>query len=306
MTGIHFIDAILSVLLAFCGLLTGFIDSGNAEATGNFELQSEQQLLLFDALYSGQGITTDGKNFYTSGSMTAIDVAGLAKWDADFNRLVTNDDAIPSQYRKMGNNHIGGISYYNGLIYASCEKTGKGNTQFVMTYDSTSLKFKDAFEVPAEYLPEGIPWLAVDGDNGFIYTSHFGRAVETENRLGPVEKICAFKLEPTEDADGNKKLVFDHYIELEHPITRIQGGEYIDGVIYLSIDNEDSNDDDVIAVNVKTGNVTVISTRSLPAMAGNEAEGMTVVKNADGSLTFSILDYDKAVATYVRTYKYTK
>lgn len=306
MTGIHFIDAIISVLLAICGLFTGFVDMGTAEATGNFELQSERQLLLFDAMYSGQGITTDGKSYYTSGSMTAVNMAGLAKWDADFNRLVTNDDAIPSKYRDMGNNHIGGISYYNGLIYASCEKTGRGNTQFVMTYDSTSLKFKDAFEVPSEYLPEGIPWLTVDGDNGFIYTSHFGKEVETENRLGPVERICAFKLEPAEDAEGNKKLVFDHYIELEYPITRIQGGEYIDGVIYLSIDNADSNDDDVLAVDVKTGDITVISTRSLPAMAGNEAEGLTVVKNKDGSLTFTILDYDKTVATYVRTYKYTE
>ena len=63
MTGIHFIDAIISVLLAICGLFTGFVDMGTAEATGNFELQSERQLLLFDAMYSGQGITTDGKSY---------------------------------------------------------------------------------------------------------------------------------------------------------------------------------------------------------------------------------------------------
>ena len=53
---------------------------------------------------------------------------------------------------------------------------------------------------------------------------------------------------------------------------------------------------------ISTGEVSELCTRSLPAMAGNEAEGLTIYPMEDGSL-FHILDYDKTVGVYVRHYK---
>ena len=139
----------------------------------------------------------------------------------------------------------------------------------------------DMYEMPNEYLPDGIPWCAVDAENGYLYCSPFNE----------VNYIVACDLETME---------FSHIIELSEEIYRIQGGEVYEGVLYLSNDDE-SNDDKVLMVDISTGEVSELCTRSLPAMAGNEAEGLTIYPMEDGSL-FHILDYDKTIGVYVRHY----
>ncbi|MBQ7114834.1 MAG: hypothetical protein IJN94_00300 [Clostridia bacterium] len=284
MTGINFIDAILSVLVSICMLFTGFMDSGDASSTPEVELVKEDKLVFLDAFASGQGVTTDGEYYYTSGSLTAFGMTSLTKWDADsMEQLVQNDAPIPQDYiDDYGHDHVGGISYYDGKIYAAVEDEAEA-MPLVITYDARSLKLVEVYELPNNNLPDGIPWCCVDGENGYLYCSQFNE----------VNEILAFDLETME---------YSHSIKLSEQVVRIQGGEVYDGVLYLSSDIADSNDDKIMTVDVKTGEVNELCTRSLPSLAGNEAEGVTVYPMADGTF-IHVLDYDKTVGVYLRHYK---
>lgn len=284
MTGIHFIDAILSLIVAIATLFTGFMDMGSSSVTPGVELVKEEQLSLIDGLFAGQGIATDGEYYYTSGSLTAFGLAGILKIDIDtMECVVKNTDAIPAEYRdNYQSDHIGGISYYNGLIYASVENDAE-DYNLVITYDARTLKPVDVYEMPNELLPDGIPWCCVDADNDYLYCSQFNNVTE----------ILVFDIET---------MALSHTIPLSREIVRIQGGEYYDGLLYLSSDIKDSNDDVIYTVDIETGEVVTLCTRSLPSMAGNEAEGITVYPMADGSF-IHVLDYDKTIGVYLRHYK---
>ncbi len=278
-----FFESIWAFLVAICMVFTGIMDYGTPSSTKEVELVKEEKMVLDAAMYAGQGITTDGEYYYTSGSLTAFGVAGLAKWDAEtFEQVAVNNDAIPEEYRYIyDTDHVGGISYYDGKIYAAVENEPE-DYSLVVTYDTKNLEPIDFYEMPNEYLPDGIPWCAVDADNGYLYCSPFNET----------DYIVACDLETME---------FSHIIELSETIYRIQGGEYYDGILYLSNDDE-SNNDKILMVDISTGEVRTLCTRSLPSAAGNEAEGLTVYPMEDGSL-IHVLDYDKTVGVYVRHYK---
>lgn len=287
MTGIGFIDGILAFLMAICTFFTGFINFGTPTVTPGVELVREEQFMLNEGVFAGQGIATDGKYYYTSGSLTAFGVAGLLKFDAEtMECVVKNTDAIPSEYREnYESDHIGGLGYYNGLIYASVENHAE-DYNLVITYDARTLKVVDVYEMPNELLPDGIPWCCVDVKNGYLYCSQFNN----------VNEILAFDLETME---------LSHVIALSQEIVRIQGGDAYDGVLYLSSDIKDSNDDIIYTVDVSTGEVTELCVRSLPAITGNEAEDLTVYPTEDGAF-LHVLDYDKTIGVYLRHYKITE
>lgn len=281
-----FFESLWAFLVAFCMIFTGIMDYGTASSTKEVELVKEEKMVLDAAMYAGQGITTDGEYYYTSGSLTAFGVAGLAKWDAEtFEQVAVNTKAIPEKYvNAHDSDHIGGISYYNGKIYGAVENEAE-DFSLVITYDTETLQPVDSYKMPNEYLPDGIPWCAVDADNGYLYCSPFNE----------VDYIVACDLETME---------FSHIIELSETVYRIQGGEVYEGVLYLSNDDE-SNSDKILTVDISTGEVDRICTRTLPSAAGNEAEGLTVYPMEDGSF-IHVLDYDKTVGVYVRHYKITE
>lgn len=271
-----------SAFTALCMVITFIVGFGTPTASSTVELVDTDKLLLEKAMYAGQGITTDGEYYYTSGAMTAADVTGLAKWRVDDFSLVSKRlSVIPHEYKeKYNSNHIGGIGYYNGLIYASCENSSKDHP-LVITYDCETLETVSVYELPIEVLPNGIPWCAVDGDNGYLYCSPFR----------DVDKIAAFGLETME---------FDHYIYLSQGVTRIQGGDVYDGKLYLSSDNGE-NTDTIFCVDVFDGETTLLCERTIPGLNGNEAEGMTVYPMDDGSF-LHVIDYDRVVGIYIRHY----
>lgn len=263
-------------------IVTSIVGIGTPEASPNVSLEKTDRVILEKAMYTGQGITTDGEYYYTSGTMTAVDMTGLAKWDAKNFKMVSSKlGVIPDEYReKYDSNHVGGISYYNGLIYASVENAPDDHP-LVITYDCDNFDVVNVYELPVDVLPNGIPWCAVDGKNGFLYCSPFRN----------VTKIAKFNLDT---------MTFAGYIELTKEITRIQGGEVYNDKLYLSSDNGE-NTDSVITVDVFTGKTETYCTRTLPGMRGNEAEGMTVYPMEDGTL-LHFLDYDRLIGIYVRHY----
>lgn len=277
------IQAIIAFLTAFCMVFTGIMDNGTATSSSQVELIKEDKLVFDKAMYSGQGITTDGEYYYTSGSMTGLGMAGLAKWDAEtMELLVTNLNPIPEHYKKFyESDHVGGISYYDGKIYAAVENEAE-DYPLVITYDAENLELLEIYKIPNTDLPDGIPWCAVDADNGYLYCSPFNET----------DYILAFDIETME---------FSHCIGLSETVYRIQGGEVYDGILYLSYDVKNSNTDQILMVDICSGNVTTLCKRTLPSATGNEAEGLTVYPMDDGSL-IHVLDYDKTVGVYVRHY----
>ena len=68
------------------------------------------------ALIRGQGVTTDGEYLYFSGNFF------LNKTNIQTHETVANNLlAIPPALLLKGCNHIGGIGYYDGKIYAPIE-----------------------------------------------------------------------------------------------------------------------------------------------------------------------------------------
>lgn len=250
------------------------------------EIIGEDSLTGLVALYAGQGITADEDYYYTSGSAfnqkSGIGVQFLAKWSADgFKKVDMNLNPIPRNYKKQyGSGHIGGISCFDGVIYAPVEGTDY-SINFIYLYDTDDLSLMKVYNVSCEYLDDGIPWVAVDGENGYVYCS----------RWGDTDKLLRFNL---------SDMSLDGTVQLSETISRIQGGEFYDGKLYLSRDNAHSTDEKVLCVDVNTGAVSEFFS---PSMTGydNEAEDLTVYPREDGSL-FHVLNYDKLIGLNIMHY----
>lgn len=281
------VRTIWSIVGSLVILLSGIINGGDIESSPNAELIRTEQFTLDEALLMSQGITTDGEYFYTSGSIAALDLVGMAKWTADdFEKVIYNHSAIPKEIKeKYNSDHIGGISYYNGKIYAATEDD-IDTYNLILIYDAETLEFTgEYYDLGTEYLDDGIPYCAVDGENGYLYTSQFHET----------DCILAYNLDD---------MSFSHKIMLSEPIDRIQGAEYYDGLLYMSYDVEDSATEKVQTVDVKTGKVRTLFERTVSGR-DHEAEGLTVYPMEDGSF-IHIADYDKLISVSIRHYSLTK
>ena len=272
-----------AIFSAFIILISGWINGGEITSSPNAELVRTDKFTLDEALLMSQGITTDGEYYYTAGSIAALDLVGMAKWTVDdFDKVIYTHSAIPKELKeKYGSDHIGGISYYDGKIYAATEDESD-TYNLIVIYDAETLEYTgEYYDLGTEYLDDGIPYCAVDAENGYLYTSQFHE----------IDCILAYNLED---------MSFSHKIELSEPIDRIQGAEVYDGKIYMSYDVKGSATEEVLTVDVKTGKVEKLFERTVSGR-DHEAEGLTVYPMADGSL-IHIADYDKLISVNIRHY----
>lgn len=121
----------------------------------------------------GQGITTDGEYYYTSASITALNLQALAKFTFNDMELVDSHiNPLPKECRDRGNDHIGGISYYNGKIYASVEDSDGYNHACIVVFDADTLEATgEVYDLNPEEYDDGVPWCAVDSETGYLYAS---------------------------------------------------------------------------------------------------------------------------------------
>ncbi len=268
-------------------LLSGVINGGDISCSPNAELINTDQFTLDESFLTSQGITTDGEYYYTAGSIAALDIVGMAKWTVDdFEKVIYTYNAIPKEIKeKYNSDHIGGISYYDGKIYAATEDA-TDTYNLILIYDAETLEFTgEYYDLGTEYLDDGIPYCAVDGENGYLYTSQFD----------DIDCILAYNLDD---------MSFSHEIMLSEPITRIQGAEYYDGLLYMSYDVEGSATEKIQTVDVKTGKVETLFERTVSGR-DHEAEGLTVCPMEDGSF-IHVADYDKIVSISIRHYSLVK
>ncbi len=266
-------------------LLITLLTSPVAKTTETAELVSKNVFVFEKALLMGQGLTTDGEYYYTSGSITALNLQALAKFTVEDMKMVKSRvNPLPDVCEERGNNHIGGISYYNGKIYASVEG-GDECYACIVVFDCETLKpTGEVYDLPNELYDDGIPWLAVNQETGLLYASKWTDA----------EYIRVYDIN-----DGMKNV---DNIQLSEKIHRTQGGEFYNGTLFLSNDIEGYETyKRILSVNVETGEVQVAALRDVGG-DNVEAEGITFVETEDGA-QMHVLDYNKLIGIFVHHYK---
>ncbi len=268
-------------------LIITLLTSPAAESTETAQLVSKNTFVLDKALVMGQGIATDGEYYYTSGAITALDLTALAKFTFDDMEFVKSHiNPLPEKCSGRGNNHIGGISVYNGKIYGSVEGGDECYASIVVFDCETLEPTGEIYDLPNELYDDGVPWCAVDSETGYLYASKWNN----------IEKIYVY------DTNDSMKFIKEIPLKGIEKIHRIQGGEFLDGVLYLSCDSKDSGDfKHIYSVDVESGNVEIAATRNVGG-ENVEAEGITFCQAKDGS-NMHVLDYNKALGMFVHHYK---
>ena len=265
-------------------LLITFLFTPDAVSTETAKLISTDTFVLDNAMVMGQGITTDGEYFYTSGTLTAVNFTAIAKYTVDGMEYVdSNTDPLPKVCKDRDNNHIGGISYYDGKIYAPVEG-GEEVPACIVVFDAETLKATgDIYDLPKADFPDGVPWCAVDSETGYLYAS----------KWKDTTKIFIY--------DVNDGMKYVKTLNLTSTIKRIQGGEFLDGTLYLSQDTKDKGKiRDILSVDIETGEVALVAERNIGSEKF-EAEGMTFTKDENGTV-MHVLDYNKTIGMFVHQY----
>lgn len=282
-----FIIRKLMTILTYPLLILTVLTSPVAQSTETAELVSTDTFVFEKALLMGQGITTDGEYYYTSGSLAAINFTILGKFTFDDMELVQSHiNPLPKECSKRGNNHIGGISYYDGKIYAPVEG-GDEVYACIVVFDCETLEpTGEVYDLPNEIYDDGVPWCAVDPETGYLYASKWSHA----------KTVYAY------DVNDSMKLVKEIPITGLGEIDRIQGGEFYNGTLYLSNDIHDNgNYKNILSFNVETGEAAVKFVRDVGGEK-IEAEGMTFWPTEDGAI-MHVLDYNKLLGVFVHRYK---
>lgn len=239
-------------------------DERNLPDPDGAEVIDKHTYVLFDYRFTSQGVTNDGENFYFSGNKY------LAKADMESRELtIMVADAIPDELQDRGCNHIGGLSYYNGMVYAAIEDGPDYNNSFIALYDAETLDFTGTYyEVPHELHLEGVPWCAVDAERNRLYTAEWSNA--TVLNVFNLDDMSLIETMP-----------------LSEPIDRIQGAELFGDKLYMSCD-EENDQKRILTLNVETGLVETAIVRNIGAQF--EAEDLTVYADDEGEPVICVLD----------------
>ena len=268
-------------------LILTLLTTPAASSTDTAELVDTDTFVFDQALIMGQGITTDGEYFYTSGTITALDITALAKYTVeDMSFVESKLNPLPDACKDRGNNHIGGISYYNGKIYASVEG-GDVVPACIVVFDCETLEpTGEVYDLPGEFFTDGVPWCAVDKETGLLYASEWSE----------VTSVFVF------DVNDSMSLVREISLTGIGMLDRIQGGEFYNGELYFSHDvHGKGNIKNIMKLDVETGEVSVVAERNVGS-DNIEAEGLTFVETADGA-QMHVLDYNKLIGIFVHHYK---
>ncbi len=269
------LSLVFAVVLIPLSLLTHGID---LLSEGKRTDYAKTNVVGIGAYFRSQGITTDGETYFFSSKTTLI------RTETDAKTLVNaNYFAIPDELKELGIAHIGGLSYYNGKIYAGLEDSKVWDYPIVGVYDAETLELVEYYIMDAEKITRGLPWVCVDSETGYLYC--------TDHSKNPT-KLLVYNT-----ADGMKPV---SEVALEESPYAIQGAEILDGVIYAA-----TNDDTqaVYMIYPESGKVYKAFDRNLTS--GSEGEGMTFLEK-DGKTVLVAMDMGPIfVNAFVREYIFT-
>lgn len=261
----NIVTEILAIVMAFLMGLTGTINSlFNGDI---YPYESVTRTVGLETLTRSQGVTTDGESWIFSGD------GKLTKVSLDGETVTASNKKALEPFKEYGSDHIGGISYYNGKVYASVEDGDSFSYPIVAVYDGESLEFTGKYKViSTDILFRGCPWVCCDGDRGVFYVGNSRNCTE----------IYAFDLETME---------YVKTIPLESEIFKIQGAEMYDGFMIAGTNDSTRA---VYKLNVESGRYEKMFDRIMyvPKLIdnfGGEGEDITVLPMEDGTL-FHALD----------------
>lgn len=268
------LSVIFAVILIPFSVLTHGIDLISAGERTDTE---KTNVVGIGAYFRSQGITTDGETYYFSSKTTLI------RTEKDAKTLVNaNYFAIPDELKELGIKHIGGLSYYNGRIYAGLEDSKVWDYPIVGVFDAESLELVDYYVMDSETITRGLPWVCVNPENGYLYC--------TDHSKNPT-KILVY--------DTANKMAFVEAVALESSPYAIQGAEFNNGMIYAA-----TNDDTqaVYKINPSSGSAEKLFDRNLTS--GSEGEGMTFIAK-DGKNVLVAMDMGPLfINAFVREYAF--
>ena len=266
------ISLILSAVFIPFSLLTGGIDF---VTSGGHTDTAKTNIVGLGALFRSQGMTTDGEDFYFSSKTTLIRTKSDAKTviDADYS-------AIPDELKELGIAHIGGLSYYNGYIYAGMEDSKVWDYPIVGIFDAETLDFVDYYILDCETVTRGLPWVCVDPETGYLYC--------TDHSKVPT-KLLVY--------DTANEMEFVKEIPLSFSVPSIQGAEFYNGILYAATNDETKA---IYKINPENGEVEKHLDRNL---LGGEGEGMTFITKENGETVLVAMDMGTIfINAFVREY----
>lgn len=269
------ISLFFAVILIPFSVLTHGIDLISAEERTD---SKKTNVVGIGAFFRSQGIATDGESFYFSSKKTLIQT----KLDGT-TVINTNYSAIPDELSdKYGIAHIGGLSFYNGFIYAGLEDSKVWNYPMVGVYDAETLELVNYFIMDDEVITRGMPWVCVDPQTGYLYCMDHSKKPE---------KILVY--------DANNNMNFVKETALSQTVPSIQGAEFYDGVLYAATNDETQS---IYKIDVETGTAEKFIDRNLTD--GSEGEGMTIIVK-DGKPTIVAIDMGPLfINAFIREYDF--
>ena len=266
------ISTVLAVIFIPFSVLTGGID---LVTSGGHTDTAKTNIVGLGAIFRSQGMTTDGETFYFSSKTTLIRTKTDAKTviDADYS-------AIPDELKELGIAHIGGLSYYDGYIYAGLEDSKVWDYPIVGVYDAETLDFVDYYILDCETVTRGLPWVCVDPETGYLYC--------TDHSKKPT-KLLVY--------DTANEMEFVKEIPLSFSVPSIQGAEFHNGILYAATNDETKA---IYKINPVSGEVEKHLDRNL---LGGEGEGMTFITKENGETILVAMDMGTIfINAFVREY----
>ena len=272
---IRILSAFLAVVMLPLYALTSAIDAFSA---GRRTDETSVNIVGIGAYFRSQGVATDGEYLYFSSKTTLYktDITGK-------NYVKLNTSAIPAELGKIGIKHIGGMSYYDGLIYAGMEDSKVWEHPVVGVFSPDTLELVRYYELDRTVHTRGLPWVCVNPENGYLYASDHSKTPE---------KILIY------DINNNMSPVGE--IPLAETVRSIQGAEFYNGALYAATNDETQA---IYKIDPDSGDVGKFADRNL---TGGEGEGMTVLTK-DGKPYILAFDLGPLfINTNLRYYKLQK
>lgn len=261
-------DILIKIVAFICSFLIPLSNGLNTLFNGDiYPFESNTKVIGLETLERSQGVTTDGESWIFSGK------SALVKVSVENNEVLAKNSDPFAGLEEYGVDHVGGISYYNGYIYAALEDSKVWNSPLVALYDADTLEFTGEYvHLDTEIMFRGCPWVCCDAQRGVFYVA---------NSRDTTELYC-YDLETFEYVKS---------IPLQTEMVNIQGCEMYKGIMYAATNDATRA---VYQVNVGTGEVTKYFDRIMyqPLLIdnfGGEGEDITVLEMEDGTV-FHALD----------------
>lgn len=267
---------IISFLMAIVFMpLSGLTYGIDAINSGKRNECSLVNIVGVGAYFRSQGIACDGECFYFSSKTTIIKTEDDAKTLTAVNYSAITDE-LSDEY---GIKHIGGISYYDGKIYAGMEDSKVWDYPIVGVFDAETLQMTDYYIMDSEVITRGMPWVTVDNETGYLWCMDHSKK--------PTKLLCY---------DVNDEMSFVCEVPLSESVPSVQGAEFYNGTLYVA-----TNDDTgaIYTIDTSTGEAVKFLDRNL---VGGEGEGMTFIER-DGQAKLVAIDMGTIfVNVFVREY----